>query len=434
MASARADGLPRKGTLGVAFAPVPAELQAKLALKAGEGVIVNRVLPGLTGERAGLQSGDVILTVDGTPVSPPTLGPTVTAIPVGKSVTLGIVRDGRPAERSAPLSEKRRDPGTDRYEVVYSDVLSHGNRMRTIISKPKVPGRHPALMLIQGYSPISYDYDLNGPGLDAPVLYEFARWGFVTMRVEKPGVGDSEGGPFGQVDFVTELDIYRQALLQLKSLDDVDTGNVFIFGHSMGGAFGPIVASEIPVRGIAVYGIEARTWHEYLLDTVRYQGLLAGSTYGYLDEAVRQGSRVMEMVFQDHLSPDRIKIEHPELAATVDSTFPGGLFNGKTADFWGQLENTNFASYWEKCNTRVFAVHGASDFVSYKVDHELVADIVNRVHPGWGRFATAPSSDHLFSNWATEAESLKHWPTGTFNPAFIGMLKGWIREVMKTRG
>jgi hypothetical protein len=68
------------------------------------------------------------------------------------------------------------------------------------------------------------------------------------------------------------------------------------------------------------------------------------------------------------------------------------------------------------------------------VDHELVADIVNRVHPGWGRFATAPSSDHLFSNWATEAESLKHWPTGTFNPAFIGMLKGWIREVMKTRG
>jgi hypothetical protein len=29
------------------------------------------------------------------------------------------------------------------------------------------------------------------------------------------------------------------------------------------------------------------------------------------------------------------------------------------------------------------------------------------------------------------ADSLKHWPKGDFNPAFIGMLETWIDGIMK---
>ena len=68
---------------------------------------------------------------------------------------------------------------------------------------------------------------------------------------------------------MTELDIYRQALRQLKETKEVDSGNVFIFGHSMGGGFGPMIAAESRVKGLVVYGVEARTWFEYLLDTIR---------------------------------------------------------------------------------------------------------------------------------------------------------------------
>ncbi|TMQ60781.1 MAG: hypothetical protein E6K72_00355 [Candidatus Eisenbacteria bacterium] len=307
--------------------------------------------------------------------APASLIAKVGALPVGKSVVLKVLRKGKPLELRLALIEKPRDPGSDQYAVAYSDVTSHGHRMRTIITQPRTPGRHPALMFIQGFSPISYDYRLDGPGLDAPILLAFARGGFVTMRVDKPGVGDSEGGPFATVDFVTETDIYRQALFQLKGLDGVDTSNVFVFGHSMGGAFGPVVACEIPVRGMILYGIESRTWHEYLLDTLRYQELLAGKSYAGVDDDVRASSRAMEMVFQDHMTTLQIKASHPELAAIVDTTFPGGLFNAKTSDFWSQLENTNFAWYWSRCGARVLAAHGASDFVTYSVDHRLVADI-----------------------------------------------------------
>lgn len=431
-----ADPLPRKGSIGVAIAQVPADLRTKDKLKAGEGVLVQTPFPGFTGEKAGVKAGDVIVAVNGQVVGPGNIVATVSEIPVGQRVTLKVVRDGNTQELNATLGERPRDPGNTRYEVIYSDVVSNGHRMRTIISKPKTPGKHPALMFIQGFAGISYDYFLDSPvgdglRLDAPILSAFANGGFVTMRVEKPGVGDSEGGPFANVDFITELDIYRQALKQLKGLDYVDADNVFIFGHSMGGAFGPMVASEIPVKGMVMYGISARTFHEYLLDNIRYQGLLSGASYADIDDQVRQGSRVFEYVFQDHLTADQVKKAHPDLAATADGAFVGGLFNGKTSAYWSQLENINFASYWSKCNTHLFAVHGASDFVSYEVDHKLAADIVNKAHPGWGTFATAPSSDHLFSNWKTEKESLTHWPKGDFNPVFIRMMKSWIDGVMK---
>ena len=72
------------------------------------------------------------------------------------------------------------------------------------------------------------------------MLADIAKSGYVTMRVEKPGVGDSEGGPFADLDYNTEIDIYRQALKQLKAQPEVDNDNVFICGHSMGGAVGVI--------------------------------------------------------------------------------------------------------------------------------------------------------------------------------------------------
>lgn len=436
MGVSQADPLPRKGSLGIGIAQVPADVRTKDGLKAGEGVLVQSTFSGATGAKAGLQAGDVLLAVNGQAVSAANVVSTVSALPVGRTISLKVVRGGAPLQLSAVLAERPRDPGNDRYEVIYSDVVSNGHRMRTIITKPRSPGKHPSLMFIQGFAGISYDYFLDAPvgdglRLDAPILAAFANRGFVTMRVEKPGVGDSEGGPFADVDFITELDIYRQALKQLKGLNDVDADNVFIFGHSMGGAFGPMIACEIPVKGMAMYGIEARTFHEYLLDTLRYQALLGGASYADIDDGVRKSSRVFEYAFQDKLTPEEIKKAHPDLSATVDEDFPGGLFNAKTSAYWSQLENINLASYWTKCNTHVLVVHGASDFVSYEVDHRLVADIVNKTHPGWGTFATAPSSDHLFSNWKTEAESLSHWPKGDYNPAFERMMEEWVDGVMK---
>ncbi|MBS1705195.1 MAG: alpha/beta fold hydrolase [Armatimonadetes bacterium] len=430
-----AEPLPRRGTLGTPFTPLPADQAAKYQLKSGEGLVAGQPMAGLTGDKAGLKPGDVVVSVNGKPVKAQGFSASVREFKVGAPVEFGVVRNGQTMKLSANLVEKPRDPGNENYAVTYSQILSHGKRMRTIITSPKKPGKFPALMFIQGFSPVSYDFTLatstgDVTSLDGPILHEFANSNFVTMRVEKPGVGDSEGGPFAEMDYTTELDIYRQALVQLKAQGGVDKDNVFIFGHSMGGAFGPMVAAENPVKGICVYGVAARTWFEYLIDIIRYQGIVAGDNLVHTDESVRQGTRLMALAFLDNLSADQIKKDHPELAAVCDQYFPNGRFNDKALEFWRQLGQINFPEYWQKTNAYVLAVHGKSDFVTYDVDHKLIADAVNEAHPGKGSWMVLPKSDHLFHGYETEAESLRGFQRGKFNPDFTQALMKWIREVM----
>jgi len=430
-----ADSLPRLGALGVPFAPVPPDLATKLKLKAGEGLVAQKPLPGLTAEAAGVREGDIIVRLNGKSVGPATVAAAVRIAPSGKELRLTAIRDGKQVELRANLQERPRDPGNANYEVTYSHIVNNGQRMRTIITTPKKPGKHPGFFFIQGFSPISYDFPLetatgNVQSLDGPILFDFANSGFVTIRVEKPGVGDSEGGPFAQLNYMDEIGIYREALKQLKAHPAVDAKNVFIFGHSMGGAFGPMVALDDPVRGIAVYGTAARTWMEYLQDTLRYQSLLAGDTYESVDEQVRQGGRIMALVLGEGKTVAQVKKSHPELAPVADSLMPGGLFNGKTPKFWAQLAEINFAKYWAKLDTHVLSVHGAVDFVSYEVDHKLIADIVNKARPGKGKFVSVSESDHLFHKFPTEAEAQRNYSRGTYNPAFSKVMMEWIRGIL----
>lgn len=429
-----ADPLPRRGSLGVGFTPLTGKQAEEHGLARGEGLVAGTPVPGLSAEKLGLQSGDRVLRLNGEVVRSSTIQGVLRGLPAGSALSLEVVRAGQVLKLDGPLLERPRDPGTASYEVIYSHIVHDGQRMRTIITRPRTPGKHPGFFFIQGFSPVSYDFALSTAtgdvaSLDGPLLHKFADTGFVTMRVEKPGVGDSEGGPFAELDYQQEIGIYRAALAQLKGQSFVDPDDVFVFGHSMGGSFGPMVVADEPVRGIAVYGTAARTWFEYLLDTIRYQGLVAGDNFVNTDEKARKGARVMAEVMLLGRSPEEVKEAQPELAPWVDAFFPGGLFNGKTLAFWRQLNEINFASYWARLDTQVLAIHGESDFVAYAVDHQLIADIVNGRHPGQGRFVRAPQSDHLLHSFATEQESARQFQRGKYSPSVETIVAEWIAEV-----
>jgi len=59
----------RKAWLGVSSQPLTAKLSARLGIKAEGGARLTRIYPGTKAEAAGLQIGDVILAIDGAPVT-----------------------------------------------------------------------------------------------------------------------------------------------------------------------------------------------------------------------------------------------------------------------------------------------------------------------------------------------------------------------------
>jgi Do/DeqQ family serine protease len=99
-------GSVRRGLLGVNIAPLTPEIAADYELDSTSGALVTAVSPGSAAERAGLQIGDVIISVDGAPVSDPAgLRNTIGLMRPGDEVEVGYVRDGRNRTVDAVLGE-----------------------------------------------------------------------------------------------------------------------------------------------------------------------------------------------------------------------------------------------------------------------------------------------------------------------------------------
>src|SRR5262249_26230632 len=110
----------------------------------------------------------------------------------GDSLKLVVLRGGERLEKMVRLKPRPMETSADA-DVLYDSVLAEGARRRTIVTRPKAPGRYPAVLLVAGLGCESLDGDLNAKDGYGPVLSALAKRDFVTMRVEKTGEGDSEG-------------------------------------------------------------------------------------------------------------------------------------------------------------------------------------------------------------------------------------------------
>jgi serine protease Do len=98
---------PQRGYLGVGLQPLDENLAPSLGLPKDSGEIVRSVVGNGPAARAGLQQGDVIVKVNGQPVTPDqTVSYLVANTPVGSRVPLEIVRAGKRATVYVQVGER----------------------------------------------------------------------------------------------------------------------------------------------------------------------------------------------------------------------------------------------------------------------------------------------------------------------------------------
>jgi len=101
-----------RGYLGVRIQPMNDDLAEALGIAANRGEFVQSVQPGEPAAAAGLQSGDVVLRVDGKEVTPDqTLSFIVANVAPGRRIDLEIIRDGE--RRTLPVTVGRRPSEED---------------------------------------------------------------------------------------------------------------------------------------------------------------------------------------------------------------------------------------------------------------------------------------------------------------------------------
>jgi alpha-beta hydrolase superfamily lysophospholipase len=426
------DELPRKaGHLGIRIAAVPDDIARRSNLKPDEGVFVEVVAPESAAARAGLKPADILLEIDGRAIEGvPAFLQAIPRMKAGHRFALAVLRAGKRITAPVTLGTRPPDRGAN-FDVLYRHVKSKGARIRTIVSRPHAPGPHPALVLLQGAAAASIDEPLASTSAYSRILNAFAEAGWVTVRIEKPGIGDSEGGPYAETDFTTELDAYRQALLAVTTTGFVDRENVFLFGHSMGGVFAPLLAAEIPVRGVAVYGTVVKRWIDYALENTRRQSLLAGNKPETTENAVRALDVLMQDFFVQGRSYDDVMRERAPQRPALQRFFPDRRYDGRAFRFWSQLQRTDLAAAWTKGAAHVLALWGKHDFIASEDDHPRIVALVEKARPGKGTYLALDGIDHGFRQTASMEDSFRRWntPRGEVNLAVVTALKTWTDKV-----
>lgn len=421
--------LPRKPSFGAHLGPVTPE-EAKAANIAGGAKIV-RVLPGTSAEALKLQVGDIVVSIDGKAVD---TAAAITAAFRGRStgdvLTWKVVREGKTVELKGALMERPRQKEAG-LEVVYDQVVSQGKRIRVMATHPEGKGPFPTIFMIGGIGSYSLDADYSAMPY-GNILGQLAKK-YAVVRIDKPGQGDSEGpAVYTDLLFDVELDAYRQALKLTKTFSFVNKDKIAIFGHSMGGAFGPLIAAEEPIAGLAISGTMGKTWVEYMLENTRRQSLLGGNTPEGVDTQMRELAPVIHYLFSEGLSPAEIKTKHPHLVPMVDAMVPDGkTYSGVGLPFFQQLAKKNLIDAYAKMTGKVLALYGENDFLTSEADHLLITDAVNRKSPGRGEYIRVPQSDHGFTTTSSQLDSMQNWGRGgrAFNPNILDVLGKWLEKL-----
>src|ERR1043165_5637142 len=202
--------------------------------------------------------------------------------------SLAVINERLPRKAKTPLEAY---PNVD---VIYDSVTApDGNRLRTIITKPRnAKGKLPVIFVAGWLSCDSVEAPSGTKDATGLVFQGLARLPqFSLFRVDKQGVGDSEG-VCAETDFESELGGYRAAFRALKNYQFIDSNRVFMLGISNGGGFAPLVpesqAEQQQVRGYISVGGWVKTWLEHMIEIERRRFALMGKKPAEIPELVKQ--------------------------------------------------------------------------------------------------------------------------------------------------
>lgn len=423
--SAASDDLRRRGHFGVQWQPRPASA-------AGQTLRVDSAGSQTLAEKLGLERDDLILAVNGRAVrTSADFARELRKLRAGDHLALQLERAGR-----GKLQLDGILPGTPREEIPGADVIydsvrdSRGHRLRTIITKPAGAREKLPVVFVAGW--------LSDDSVEAPADTKdsaclafrglAAMPNFATMRMDKPGVGDSEGD-CDETDFDTELSGYRAAFDSLSRFDFIDTDRVFILGVSNGGGFAPLVPSTDSeakrVRGYVTVGGWAKTWFEHMLEIERRRLTLSGKLPAEVNDAMKKAVSFYERYLISAKTPGEVLRQNAELK----SVWMGddGHQYGRPAAFYHQLQRLNLEQAWSKVAVPTLAMHGEFDWIMSRDDVEKIAGYVNANAPGKAQFMEVPQMGHTFQHFASMQAAFK-FDELPFEPSALRILTDWFQQ------
>jgi serine protease Do len=195
------NGSVKRGYLGIQIKEITdLELAKRLGVK-DHGVLVTQVFDKAPAAKAGLQAGDVIVSVGGKPVKETRdLQRLVAGLPLGQPTDVGIIRDSLPKTIAVTIEEQPEDFGTVR------------------VPRPGVPRKEPSTTSLDKIGAAVTDLT---PELADALGYKESTQGVVVAEIERGSLADQSGLRRGMLITKVEKEPVKSAAALKESLEQL---------------------------------------------------------------------------------------------------------------------------------------------------------------------------------------------------------------------
>lgn len=396
--------------------------------KAGEGAAIRRVVEKSEAERIGLTTSDKILSLNGRAIDTDfDLENFFDRQPANARITLEILRDGKRLKLEATLPELPREnfPGLQySYDFVRNEK---GQRLRTIVTRPAAAtGKTPAIFIVGWLSCDSCEYPFGPPGgLDKLVAWLVKDSGYAVVRMDKPGVGDSEG-VCAEADFKSEITGFAAAFQSIEKYSFIDQDRIAIVGLSNGGGFAPLAAPAERVKGYVAVGSWGRTWYEHMLSIERQSRVARGVEPAKINADLRVLTEFYRSYLIEKKTPKQILAAHPEWKEIWDDGETTQY--GRPAAFYQQLQELNLGETWAAVKRPVLVLRGEYDTIMPREDGYAIVESVNAT-TSLATYVELPRVTHGLSQFDSLGATTKGG--GEYFQAVENTVRDFLREVLR---
>lgn len=257
-----------------------------------------------------------------------------------------------PEERTPYVPES-----TDTYEEVPIQVGAESQKMDGILTLPKNAEHPPVVVMVQGSGQSDLNESVgNGNRPFADIAHGLAQQGIATIRYNKRFYQYPPSSVEGLTIEAEVTDDVRSAI-QLAAADSrVDSGRIYVLGHSLGGMLAPKIAQDNPeVKGIICMAGTLRQLQDVMLEQTK--AILDANA----NLSPEKKAESLSQLEEEYKKFDNLFTENP----------PDTIL-GQPGTYWASLNAVDLKEVVKGLTIPILILQGENDFQVYaSVDYPL---------------------------------------------------------------
>ncbi len=299
---------------------------------------------------------------------------------------------------------------TTKYQEKSVYLNTKGHQLAAIVTTPKNATNFPIVVLVHGSGPSDMDETIGANKPFKDLAIGLAAKGIASVRYVKRTL--LYPGEFTK-SFTIKEEVTDDALVAIataKAVKGVDTKNIYLLGHSLGGMLAPQLATLAPeLNGIILAAAPARKLTDIIIDQNKYFFDLAKDTTAtgkkQFDDIVKDISR-SKLTELGNMKPDSIII-------------------GLPASYWANLNTYDQVATAKKLSKRIFVIQGGNDFQVSQQDYTLWDGALNKKKNVNLKFY--PELNHLLTTQTEKGTIAQYQTPANVSEKVIDDLALWIK-------